>query len=211
MFQRILGGTRWQEILHEIETRKSYSSSERTFFKQKVNSVFTVNRDTLNSMMSDGAVPDKVPSLWLNILEAAHYDLKMGTYDNTAVALELIKYLNTLPYFRDGQLRWPVTKMWADLYISWNLAFVLHFGSQESVWKLLLPSVLCTSENDDAQIFITARAISLGLRAAMFRKLSEPDNAFNNTIRNVNLALHWGRRNIELASLGEISVRLSLS
>jgi len=84
MFQRILGGTRWQEILHEIETRKSYSSSERTFFKQKVNSVFTVNRDTLNSMMSDGAVPDKVPSLWLNILEAAHYDLKMGTYASLA-------------------------------------------------------------------------------------------------------------------------------
>ena len=177
MFERILGGTRWQEILQEIENRESYTSSERTFFNQKVNSVFTGIREALNTMMTDGSASSKVPLLWLNMLEAAHYDFKMGTHDNTAVALELAKYMNRLPHFRDGELLWPVTKSWADLYVSWNLAFVLHFGSQESVWKLLIPSVLCTSEQD-ANTFMNSRMISLGLRAAMFRKLAEPDDAY---------------------------------
>ena len=31
MFERILGGTRWQEILQEIESRESYTDHERTF------------------------------------------------------------------------------------------------------------------------------------------------------------------------------------
>ena len=93
MFERILGGTRWQEILQEIENRESYSNSERTFFNQKVNSVFTGIRETLNTMMTDGSASSKVPLLWLNMLEAAHYDLKMGTHDNTAVSLELAKYM----------------------------------------------------------------------------------------------------------------------
>ena len=98
MFERILGGTRWQEILQEIENRESYTKSERTFFNQKVNSVFTGIRETLNTMMTDGSASSKVPLLWLNMLEAAHYDFKMGTHDNTAVALELAKYMNRLPH-----------------------------------------------------------------------------------------------------------------
>lgn len=43
---------------------------------------------------------------------------------------------------------WPLGKDWEDAYVAWNTAFVLNIFAPKSgsVAKLLIPSVMCTTE-----------------------------------------------------------------
>ena len=106
--------------------------------------------------------------LALNIIEAAHVDLRQGLSDNVAVGVALAVHAQgTIPYMAagDGRLRFPFGKQWVDSYNAWNMAFVSQFNDFQFFPKLLIPSVQCTdsSYQHRAELFFAARGPSLKL------------------------------------------------
>lgn len=203
MFEQILGSNRQQDILQYIEGNALYTDDEKEFMVQKTNTMFLSVRNLLERMMTDGGHARTFP-VWLNILEAAHFDMKENHLDNTVVALGLNRHMNRIAHWKDdGKFRWPLTKKWADTYISWNLAFISQFGEQENAWKLFIPSVICTGDSPNAEMFLIARIISLALRLTAYNLFAEPRSAYEKTSAT-SFVNEWGSINLKQCSLEAI-------
>ena len=187
LFEEILGSDRQQRVLRHLIDNDRYSSFEKEFYEQKTNTIFHSARSIVDRMMTDGG-QSRYEALWLNIMEAAYVDFHNGFRSNVVVGLGLNRHLNRMSYFKDeGHFRWKLTKKWVDTYIAWNMAFVAQFAQQESMWILLVPSVLCTSfttdqtmnsVNPEVNSFAIARIVSLLLRITAYDRLIEPEGSY---------------------------------
>jgi hypothetical protein len=112
--------------------------------------------------------------LQLNILEATAVDLENGLQYNALTGLSVASFVTArgrqtqalTTTHSDGSasvnVHWPLGKDWTDAYMTWNMAYVLsHLHNHGHMVKLVIPSVLCTSETADE--WTSARTYSLFL------------------------------------------------
>merc|ERR1719174_1655702 len=119
--------------------------------------------------------------LSVNIMMAMYSDVKKGNDDNAKAGFELmvesrdqdpIKGLNNkidYEYVHDGvplgvtAATPPLPKVWANLYTSWNMAFVADMAPCAPLMlaKLLAPVVLGTYQEIDPGLFMLTRVVCL--------------------------------------------------
>ena len=153
-------------------------------------------------------VPPETGSQYLplNIYEAMMDDQHQGNFDNAFVAsvlaqnppgqLEYNAKIQAGPTIlaKDGktiEYNIPFPKHWADLYSTWNLAFVFKFpGFPYYKAKLLIPSVSGYANNPSSYIHSRATALTAHVIFAL-----------NSNLENVNwhcdreLIKKWGQSN----------------
>ena len=120
-----------------------------------------------------------VPADWgltcsINICEAIAEDLRLLNIDNALAAKPLVfnrpglaenrhTMAASTQLSKDGQtleMRPPLPRQWADLYVTWNLAFVSYFPNfPYYMVKLLIPSV--SGYQDRPEGFLYPRATAL--------------------------------------------------
>jgi len=139
--------------------------------------------------------------LSLNIMEATFTDLASGGWANMVVGLKLaLNPAKDLRFTEDGLgLEYVVSKNWAALYETWNLAFIT--GNLKNLHilypKLLIPAVLGAEPN--AYVFHRALALSLSIQFFLLRTLSgKPDLELPN---HKELSDLWGKINVKLGSV----------
>ena len=138
----------------------------------------------------------------MNILEAVALDWWSGATDNARLGLRLARRASGRAEIGpDGLLRihQPQATPWADLYICWNIGFVLRFPDYPlALPKLLIPSVL--AHRDTPGTFIHRRAIALLLQThcAVFRRSDGYDTA-RALWAPLAQRRAWGRLSRELA------------
>lgn len=111
----------------------------------------------------------------VNIIEAMFEDIRLGNRDNAASAWPLVKDRpgSSAREARSGEVaaRWSedrkaillsfaLPRRWADLYTTWNLAFVSHYGDFPYLMtKLLIPQV--NGYQDSPEEYIYNRLLAL--------------------------------------------------
>ena len=115
-----------------------------------------------------------INSLVVNIMEAVLEDERQEYFDNAETGLILAKYPHTKEYDNrtgsgpcqfssNGQILLcpqPLTVHWANLYSTWNLAFVSHYPDFVYFMpKLLIPSV--SNYQDNPAAYISIRVLAL--------------------------------------------------
>lgn len=111
----------------------------------------------------------------MNIIEAMFEDIRLGNRDNAASAWPLVKDrpgsstddAKTLEvaarWSADGKaisLSFALPRSWADLYATWNLAFVSHYGDFPYLMtKLLIPQV--NGYQDSPEEYLYNRVLAL--------------------------------------------------
>ena len=101
-----------------------------------------------------------INALSVNIMEAVLEDERNQNFDNAQAGVILAKFPHTRehnnktgsgpchlsPSLQGFECPQPLTLHWADLYSSWNLAFVSEFPDfVYYIPKLLIPSVIVTT------------------------------------------------------------------
>ena len=149
-----------------------------------------------------------INSLIVNIMEAVLEDERLEHFDNAETGEILAKYTHSREYdartgsgpcqlsasFQYLECPQPLTLHWADLYSTWNLAFVSGFP--DFVYylpKLLIPSV--SNYQDNPAEYIDTRI--LALNTYIHWKMNW--NHFNNNQKiqwsEVSLTRDWGAAN----------------
>eukprot|EP00465_Bigelowiella_longifila_P012705 CAMPEP_0185277852 /NCGR_PEP_ID=MMETSP1359-20130426/59613_1 /TAXON_ID=552665 /ORGANISM="Bigelowiella longifila, Strain CCMP242" /LENGTH=751 /DNA_ID=CAMNT_0027872129 /DNA_START=122 /DNA_END=2377 /DNA_ORIENTATION=- len=192
----------WDSSLNNLD---SAAPEFRDFFERKINSIFQAMQRFLNLREFNYDPREFVLLIWLNILEAAHEDWRRKIFgDNVIAAMVLNFNVNDLFSFEDSTVKWPLTKEWVDLYISWNLAYVGRFQRINTYHTLLIPSVVCSESSEKSEDFILARSISLGLnllvRFATNKEATYTWSAQTNDVP-VKLMQFQGQTNIDSTSL----------
>ena len=131
------------------------ASDTHTNFKlEKWASVFQPSWETVQ-MDLDGGNPSKMAEFYhsitmINILEAADTDRQLGVTENSDIGVALAATtVHSLPWVdADKNMVWPFQKEWLDAYNVWNLNYIMTFRSLHLPPKLLIPSILCTSNED---------------------------------------------------------------
>ena len=115
-----------------------------------------------------------INSLVVNILEAVREDERLYNFDNAEAGVILAKFPHSREYNqRTGsgpchlsrsrqffECPQPLTLHWADLYSSWNLAFVSEFPDfVYYIPKLLIPSVSDYQDNPAGYIYTRILAL----------------------------------------------------
>jgi hypothetical protein len=111
----------------------------------------------------------------VNIIEAMFEDIRLGNRDNAASAWPLVKDRPgswareaktgdvAARWSDDGKailLSFALPRMWADLYATWNLAFVSHYGDFPYLMtKLLIPQV--NGYQDSPEEYLYSRLLAL--------------------------------------------------
>eukprot|EP00466_Bigelowiella_natans_P007325 jgi/Bigna1/147299/aug1.139_g22007 len=205
------------QVFHHLVTRFWVSSLEnlgrgegrrrneefRNFIAQKLNSIFQLMRETMDDRTSTYNPRAKVASLHLNIAEAGAIEVADGLDENAMASLLLNYNVNNL--YRQNfvaDVDWPLGKDWTDMYISWNSAYVARFQRSLFAITLLIPSVVCTGHSRDAEDWIAARVMSLGLSLAF--RFGKENNIFQASELDfeypLSLMKKMGRRNLEVTS-----------
>lgn len=151
-------------------------------------------------------------NLVVNVLEAMGEDRRLGCPDNAAAGLALAEgpfgwapleglgndrcHVDALGRQRMSA---PLPKLWADLYTTWNLAFVSHYPAAPWFWaKLLIPSV--AGYRDTPDLYLYHRAISLYLHI-WYVAARKADGGAEGQVdwRNPELTTLWGDVNARSA------------
>ncbi|MFW7377843.1 MAG: hypothetical protein ACOH5I_03405 [Oligoflexus sp.] len=145
----------------------------------------------------------------INIIEAVLEDLKNGFRDNAFCGWQLaVKYPAMKTQEEDVSAKFSEDKksmlftvprplQWADLYQSWNMAFVAHYPEfPYFITKLLIPQV--ASYRDNPKKYLYNRAISLYIFIHI--ELSRRNYNAKNGIKEINwhdkeLTTLWGEVN----------------
>ena len=142
----------------------------------------------------------------LNIYEAMLDDQRQGNLDNAMVASVLAQNSpGRLEYdsksqagptilAKDGntiEYNFPFPKEWADLYSTWNLAFVMKFpGFPYYMVKLLIPSVSGYANNPTGYIYSRSTALTAHANFVLNSKLNDM-----NWYCDTELIKKWGQSN----------------
>ncbi|MDD2717872.1 MAG: hypothetical protein PHW04_18445, partial [Candidatus Wallbacteria bacterium] len=152
----------------------------------------------------------------LNIMEAVAVDMQLGHYGNANTGRILAKYPpgNSKPNFKtqegptafsaDGKailLNMAFPQKWADLYSTWNLAFVSHYGCFPYVMvKLLIPQVNDYADCPSGYIYNRALALYAHLYFAFFGRVdAAASGAQAPDLSDEKLTRLWGEVNGECA------------
>jgi len=191
----------------------------RSFFhKLKLNSIERpFHKKTLQRAQTGTVPPDSFRwSLPVNIFEACVTDLLNGNKNNSRASWPLI--VNRPGNRKDdpktgaGPSRWsedkkavslhmPLPKEWADLYQTWNMAFVIQFPFYLYILpKLFIPQVANYQEKPSEYIHNRVLALYLTLNYYGFRTaISQKNNMSEPDWTDKKLTELWGRSNLESA------------
>ena len=102
-------------------------------------------------------------SLALNIIEATDIDRQLGVNGNAGIGVALAaSVFSAMPSVDSNQnFIFPFTKGWFDAYNVWNLNYVTNFNNLHLPTKLLIPSLLCTSDASVRSHWLTSRSVTL--------------------------------------------------
>ena len=157
----------------EVEDMKSHLI---VFERVKVLSIDVPIKRALEFHESGSVAPDFARVLLpINIIEAMFEDIRLGNPDNAASAWPLVKDRPgswarkaktgevTARWSEDRKailLSFALPRRWADLYATWNLAFVSHYGDFP-YWmtKLLIPQV--NGYQDSPEEYLHNRVLAL--------------------------------------------------
>lgn len=171
---RLIGACR--EIWLRARDSDGMNSHLTVFERTKVLSIdVTINR--VLGFHESGSVARQFTRVLLpvNIIEAMFEDIRLGNRDNAASAWPLVKD-RPGSWGREAQTdevaaRWSndrkaillsfaLPRRWADLYATWNLAFVSHYGDFPYLMtKLLIPQV--NGYQDSPEEYIYNRLLAL--------------------------------------------------
>jgi hypothetical protein len=165
-----------REIWLQARVADDMNSQLIAFERAKVVSI-DVAIDRVLRFHESGCVAPKFSRvlLPLNIIEAMFEDIRLGNRDNAASAWPLVKDRPGssahdaktgkvgASWSRDGRailLSFALPRRWADLYATWNLAFVSHYGDFPYLMtKLLIPQV--NRYQDSPEEYIYNRLLAL--------------------------------------------------
>ncbi len=161
-----------------------------------------------------GKVPQNYLSLALpvNILEATFSDFWCGNFENARAGWILAKnrpggtfnektgsgpaFVATKGPYKLMHLRCPFPQQWADLYTTWNLAFVSNYSNfPYFMAKLLIPSVNDYSGAPGSYMYQRALALYMHVHHELF---SREDRTYSPRMMGWNstsLTKHLGRMN----------------
>ena len=164
------------EIWRGARDAEGMNSHLTVFERTKVLSI-DVTIDRVLGFHESGSVAPKFTRVLLpmNIIEAMLEDLRLGNRDNAASAWPLVKDRPgsrareakkgevAARWSEDGKailLSFALPRRWADLYATWNLAFVSHYGDFPYLMtKLLIPQV--NGYQDRPEEYIYNRLLAL--------------------------------------------------
>lgn len=156
----------WDASLSRIQ-----DSPNREFFERRINAAFLAAERELERDSGPVSAKSQQTSLRLSIFETAYAEFTDGsTLDNVLSAFILNYNVNAEFQFIDDTKEsiYYLGKEWADMYISLNLAYVPRFQSALFLYELLVPSVLCTSEQGNkASKFFISRLVSVAISASL--------------------------------------------
>jgi hypothetical protein len=165
-----------REIWLRARDAEDMKSHWTVFEHAKVRSIdITINR-VLGFHESGSVAPEFTRVLLpMNIIEAMFEDIRLGNRDNAASAWPLVrdrpgswareaKTGEVAARWSDDRkailLSFALPRRWADLYTTWNLAFVSHYGDFPYLMtKLLIPQV--NSYQDSPEEYIYNRLLAL--------------------------------------------------
>jgi hypothetical protein len=165
-----------REIWQRARDAENMTSHFTTFERAKIVSI-DVSIDRALGFHESGSVDPEFTRLLLpvNIIEAMFEDIRLGNRDNAASAWPLVKDRpgSWARETKTGEVaaRWSadrkaillsfaLPRRWADLYTTWNLAFVSHYGDFPYLMtKLLIPQV--NGYQDSPEEYIYNRLLAL--------------------------------------------------
>ena len=136
----------------------------------------------------------------INILEACFFDILNGNFDNALAGIRLAKNYPGKYAERCAELdhkghihvNLPEPKLWADLYGSWNMAFVSQLVSMPLYMiKLLVPAV--NDYKDSPKEYICLRAFALKATLEYLAVLKEEEKECTPLPKSMTRA--WGGAN----------------
>jgi hypothetical protein len=148
----------------------------------------------------------------VNILEAAALDLKLGNVDNAKVGWTLaVNRPGGSPneatgagparFAEDGQgieFHVPLAREWADLYSTWNLAFVSHYEHFPYVMaKLLIPNVADYQDAPEDYMYNRALALYTHINFALLGRINGGVSKDSMSWASEEMTENWGRVNNE--------------
>ncbi|MBF0410331.1 MAG: hypothetical protein HQM10_23495 [Candidatus Riflebacteria bacterium] len=165
-----------RDIWHEARKEANIGKYMSPFDYAKLPSVEGGINSWLDMHKSGKVAPDAGwCAISLNVAEAMAVDTQMNFKDNAKAGLVLAKYRPGAkkldPVTGEGPSTWSKdrkaiahnfahARQWADLYATWNLAFVSHYDEFPYVMvKLLIPAV--NHYQDDPPEYIYNRALAL--------------------------------------------------
>lgn len=166
--------------------------------------------------------------LSVNILEASAFDLIKGYKGNAKTGWTLAVNCKGSDTYNgktgEGPSRWsedkktillgyPFPREWSDLYATWNMAFVSHFGSYIHIVKLLIPQV--NNYRHQPEAYIYNRVLALYTHIVYSAFLPAEDSIIDPTSNWVQkeLTALWGdvNRKNALKYMSEIKDRVSVA
>ena len=222
----------WSEQLQPLQCNKY--NLLNTFLKKSSIPLFNLAKtfsvqpvvDDIVSCLRSGQVPPTFGRVMLplNILEAKLLDFLEGNFANVGVALILAKQkpqkeenhcsgAGPTLLSVDGQaiqFNLALPLKWADLYQTWNMAFVTNYNSWPYfLTKLLIPSVSGYQANPSEYLYNRVLAlithINWVLMGEMYKDEAEGKNI---TWRSKTLTRSWGRINYQSAMEYEHAISL---
>jgi len=156
-----------EDAIVRVSREQNEPEDLAAFKVEKWNSIFMPSQE-LTYMNVAGGMPSEAVSrlqknLMLNIIEATDIDRSMGVTLNADIGVTLAaSAVTATPYVgSEERLVWSFSKEWFDAYNAWNLNYVTTFNTLHLPPKLLIPSILCTSDDSVRDGWITARMMSL--------------------------------------------------
>ena len=153
-----------------------------------------------NGVITDAEIKSQQDGLKLNILEAAVTDTKAGYADNAIVGAVLSAISpDTVSLSPDGNkvMLFHLSRKWASLYETWNLAFCTgNLAYLQMLYpKLLIPAVIDADNNE----YLINRSAALWL-STIFHQFAALNKKADAPVPNKKeLARVWGKVNLKYA------------
>ncbi|WP_345195718.1 hypothetical protein, partial [Kistimonas scapharcae] len=136
-----------------------------------------------------------------NIIEAVIYDIAQGNFDNAAAGLVLAK--NHPGKYSDAsaellsdstvKIKVPCPEHWADLYNTWNMAFVSDFNSMPYFTSILIVPSVSGYREWSCEEYMARRAYLLRSMLKYFSNLDESKRSHASPVASITR--QWGRVN----------------
>jgi hypothetical protein len=211
---------------HWVKRRKGFEKVFNTFEVAKTLSVDMVIRIYLKNFKTK-KVPhdDGRVGLPVNILEAALEDLRLGYRENARAGFLLSLHppgekrpnartgAGPTGFSADGRAITyapPLPRKWADLYSTWNMAFVSHYPNFPFfLAKLLAPQVLCYEKEPNQYMYNRVVALYAHIHYEAFTRLDRKARKPGTELirwADADLTRLWSRVNLTSAKAYDAAV-----
>ena len=211
----------WTSLLKPFKVINSKSRVKRTIFKESFIALkaFSIQHAaaTFIEVLKKGEIDPELLKwqLPINIGEAKALDIFLGNLANARVAIALAKSFPTgeensctgskpAKISSDGngiEINMDFPGEWADLYQTWNMAFVTNFNTWPYVIvKLLIPNI--TDYHSNPGSYLYERVLGLYTHINYFlMDLLHGNGGIKEKINwlSISLSRNWGRANLEAA------------